>query len=159
MAVVADVDADLADVRLEHRVSQVAGPEVVLLPEALDLRDVGLPVLAQELPVGIDDRGGVVVDAGGGGILLVHRRDDDHARLLGEVLHPLGGRPVGDVLGVPEVLRILHLAEVGAVKQLLEQDHLGVLLRGLMCMGLVLLDHRFLVARPGCLDQCGTDDS
>src|SRR5262249_51928558 len=31
--VVADVDADLADPRLEHRVTEVAGPEIKLLPE------------------------------------------------------------------------------------------------------------------------------
>ena len=50
MAVVADVDADLADGRLEDRVAQVAGAEVELLPEALDVGDVGLAVFAEELP-------------------------------------------------------------------------------------------------------------
>jgi hypothetical protein len=61
--VVADVDADLADGGLEDRVPEVPGPEVELLPEALDVRDVRLAVLAQVLAVGVDDRGGVVVDA------------------------------------------------------------------------------------------------
>ena len=45
--VVADVHADLADGRLEHRIAEVAGPEVELLPEALDVRDVRLAVLAR----------------------------------------------------------------------------------------------------------------
>src|SRR5262249_46225541 len=43
VAVVADVDADLADRRLKHRVPGIPGAEVVLLPEARrDLRDVVL---------------------------------------------------------------------------------------------------------------------
>ena len=61
--VVADVDADLADRRVEHRVAEVAGPEVELLPEPLQVRDVVLAVLAEEGPVGVDDRGGVVSTA------------------------------------------------------------------------------------------------
>ena len=47
VAVVADVDADLADGGVEHRVAGVARAEVVLLPEALDVRDVRLAVLAE----------------------------------------------------------------------------------------------------------------
>src|SRR5256714_868138 len=35
VTVVADVDADLADGGLEHRIAQVAGPEIELLPEPL----------------------------------------------------------------------------------------------------------------------------
>jgi hypothetical protein len=50
VAVIADVHADLADGRLEDRVAEVARAEVELLPEALDVRDVGLAVLAQVLP-------------------------------------------------------------------------------------------------------------
>src|SRR4026208_1633802 len=84
VAVVADVDADLADGRLEDRVAHVPGPEVELLPEALDVRDVGLAVLAQVRAVRVDHGGRVVVDARGLRVLLVHRRHDDHAGLLGE---------------------------------------------------------------------------
>ena len=92
-----------------------------------------------------------------GRVLLVHRGDHDHAGLLGEGLHPLGGRAVRDVLRVGVVLGILHLAEVGPVEQLLEQDDLGTLLRRLVGVLLVLLDHRLLVAGPGGLDQGATD--
>ena len=159
VAVVADVDADLADRGLEHRVAEVAGPEVELLPEALDVRDVGLAVLAQVRPVGVDDRGGVVVDARGLLVLLVHRGDDDHAGLLGEVLHPLRGRTVGDELGVAVVLGVLDLAEIRSVEQLLEQDELGALLGSLVGPLLVLLDHRFLVAGPARLDERAADGS
>src|SRR5712691_11465479 len=45
--VVADVDADPPDGGVEDRIAEVAGPEVELLPEPLDLRQVVLAVLAQ----------------------------------------------------------------------------------------------------------------
>jgi hypothetical protein len=94
VAVVADVDADLADGGVEHRVAEVAGPEVELLPEALDLGDVGLAVLAQVGAVGVDDRGGVVEIPGL--FLFVHRQHQHHAVLRGELLEALGGGAVGD---------------------------------------------------------------
>ena len=149
--VVADVHADLADRGFEDGIAQVPRAEVVLLPEALDVRDMRLAVLAEVGPVGIDHGRGVVVDARGLVVLLVHRHHEDHARLLRQILHPLGGRAVRDVLGVRVVLGILDLAEVGPVEELLEEHHLGALpgaiLRGLF----VLLDHRLLVACPGRL--------
>src|SRR5208282_1424112 len=61
--VVADVHPDPADRGVEHRVAQIARPEVELLPEAFDLRKMGLAVLAQVAAVGVDHRRGVVVDA------------------------------------------------------------------------------------------------
>ena len=123
------------------------------------MRDVGLAVLAEVRPVGVDDGRGVVVDPGRLLVLLVHRRDDDHAGLLGEILHPLGRRAVGDELGVAVVLGVLDLAEVRPVEELLEQDDLGALLGRLVRPLLVLLDHRFLVAGPAGLDERATDDS
>src|SRR5918992_3641556 len=157
VAVVADVDADLADRGVEHRIAHVAGPEVELLPEALDVRDMRLAVLPKVRAVRIDHRRGVVVDAGGVLVLLVHRDDEDHAGLPGQVLHALCGWAVRDLLGVGVVLRILHLAEVGAVEELLEADDLGALRSGLAGELLVLGDHRFLVARPLRLDQGRAD--
>ncbi len=109
-------------------------------------------------PVRVDHGGGVVEDPGGG-VLLVHRDHEDHAGLLGEVLHALRGRAVRDVLGVAVVLLLLDLAEVGAVEQLLEEHHLGALLGRLVGIALVLLDHRLLVAGPGCLQQRASDDT
>ena len=64
VAVVADVDADLADRGVEDRVAQVARAEVELLPEArVAVRDVDLAELAEVLAVGVDHGGRVVVDA------------------------------------------------------------------------------------------------
>src|SRR3954451_13249726 len=86
---VADVHADLADRSVEHRVAEVAGPEVELLPEALDLRDVVLAVLAEVGAVRVDHRGRVVVDARL--LLLVHRHDQHHVVLVGQLAHQLRG--------------------------------------------------------------------
>ena len=57
MPVVADIDADLADGGIEHRIAEVAGREVELLVEALDLWDVDLAEGAQVTAVRIDHGG------------------------------------------------------------------------------------------------------
>ena len=153
---VADVHADLAHRGVEHRVAEVARPEVELLPEPLDLRDVVLAVLAQVAAVGVDHRRGVVVDAGL--LLLVYRHDEHDAVLPGQVLHELGRRAVRDRLGIGVVVRVLDLAEVRPVEQLLQAHHLRPGRR----RGLDVIDrradHRFLVARPALLDQSGPDN-
>jgi hypothetical protein len=139
VAVVADVDADARELRLERRVTEVAGLEVVLLPEAgRDLRDVVLPVLAEVAAVGVDDGGGVVVDAVH--LALVDGQHDRHAVLLGEVLELLVVGPSGTRLGEVVPLGRLLGAEVGAVEQLLEAEDLHALLRGLLGEAHRLLD-------------------
>src|ERR1700761_4355117 len=152
---VADVDADLADRGVEHRVAEVARPEVVLLPEPVDLRDVVLAVLAEVAAVGVDDRRGVVADA----LLLdlVHRDDQDHVQLPGQVLHELGRGAAGHLLGPAVPLRVLHLAEVRAVEQLLQAGDLGPLAGRLAQRVDGVLDHGLLVAGPLLLDQCGAN--
>src|SRR5450432_295368 len=150
MPVVADVDADLADGGVEDREPEVAGAEVELLPETVDVRDVVLAVLAEILPVSVDDSCRVVEDAGL--LLLVHRQDHDHAELGGQCLKPLGGRR-SNKHDIAVELRVLHLAEVGAVEEFLEADGLRALGGGLAGVVLVGQDHRLLVARPGGLHQ------
>src|SRR6266508_1802394 len=153
---VADVDADPADRGVAHLAAPVAATEVELLPEPLDLRDVLLAVLAAVRPVGVDHRGGVVVDTGL--LLLVHRDDEDDAVLARHVLHQLRGRPVRDRLGVRVVVRALHLAEVRPVEQLLQAHHLRALRGGGADRGDSVLDHGFLVAGPLLLHQTGAND-
>ncbi|HEY0871357.1 MAG TPA: hypothetical protein VGD55_13230 [Acidothermaceae bacterium] len=57
MPVVTDVDADLPDRGVEDRKAEIAGPEVELLPEAVDVREVVLAVLAEVFAVGVEDLG------------------------------------------------------------------------------------------------------
>ncbi len=66
--------------------------------------------------------------------------------------------PPGTGLGGVLVLVLLDLAEVGRVEELLETDHLGALVGGILGELDVLLDHRFLVAGPFALDQGGFHD-
>ncbi len=146
MAVVADVHAHLADGGVEHRVATVAGREVELLPEALGVRDVLFAVLAQVLPIGIDDSRRVVVQAGAHN--LVHRQHQHNARFASDALEALGGGAVGDLLGVVVVLGLLHLTEVGTVEELLEAHHLGPRGLGLVYCLLVFVEHGLLGAGP-----------
>ena len=71
---------------IEHGISEIAGAEIELLPEARRyVGDVGLPVFAEIGAVVVDDSGGVVIDA-----VLFHFIDWNYQRhvvLAGEVLH------------------------------------------------------------------------
>src|SRR6266568_3855508 len=166
VAVVADVHADLGVSGLEHRVAEVPGPEVELLPEArLAVRDVGLAVLAEVAAVRVDHRRGVVVDSRL--LLLVHRHHQHHLVLPGQLLHEGDGRPVGDTLGQVVPARLLLGAEVRPVEQLLQAEDLDLLARGPIDQLQVLVDHGLLDGRqaglrtlhvPG-LDEAGTHDA
>jgi len=112
-----------------------------------------LAVLAEVATVGVDDRRGVVVQTGLHD--LVHRQYQHHPEFLRHALEPLRGRAVGNLLGVVVVLRILHLAEIRAVEQLLEAHHLGTLLGRFAGRRLVLVDHLVLAAGPiGLQERC-----
>ena len=127
--VVADVDADVREARLEHRIAEIAGLEEVLLPEARRVRDVVLAVLAQIRAVRIVDRRRVVVHAGL--LALVHRHDHRHLVLLRELRHQLRRRPghrFGDVVPV----RVLRRTEVRAVEDLLEAEDLDAAAAGFL---------------------------
>ncbi len=75
--------ADLAVPRLPRSKAEVAGREIELLVEERIVRDVHLAILAEQRAVGVDDRGGVVVEARRA--LLEERGDDDDAVLLREL--------------------------------------------------------------------------
>ncbi|SIL76389.1 Uncharacterised protein [Mycobacteroides abscessus subsp. abscessus] len=113
-----------------------------------------LTVLAQVSAIGIDDGGGVVEDARL--FLLVHGQHQDHAVLPGQLGESLGNR-AGHGFGVAVVLLVLDDAEIRAVEQLLKADHLGTPGRSLGDKTLVFGEHRFLVAGPSRLRQCGSD--
>src|SRR5215467_8014053 len=153
---VADVDADPADRGVEHQVAEVAGTEVVLLPEPLHLRNVVLAVLAEEGAVGVDHRGGVVEDTFL--FLLVDGHDQDHVVFAGHVAHEPHGRPVRHRLGPGVPLGLLHLAEVRAVEEFLKAGDARALRSCFPHRRHGVLHHRVLVAGPLLLDQGGTYD-
>src|SRR5207248_10988353 len=67
----------------------------------------------------------------------------------------LRGRAVGDLLGVGVALLVLDLAEVRTVEELLQADDLRALLRGVVDVLQMPLDHRVLAAGPAGLDERG----
>src|SRR5436190_1496504 len=142
MPVVADVDADVGELRLEDRISEIARLEVELLPEpGRGVRDVALPVLTEIRAVGVDHRRSIVVDAGS--LFLVDGDDDYHSVLFGDFLHDLRRRPVRNLLYHVVPLRILLGTEVRAGEDLLHADDLHTLLAGLIEKFQVLLDVGF----------------
>ena len=117
VTLVADVDADPTDRRVEYGIPKVAWPEVELLPEAGDLRNVILPVLSEITPVRVDDRGRVVENAG---MLDFVNGDDDHGAVLPRHVHELPDRRPFWHWFSPVVPRaVLDLAEVRPVEQFL----------------------------------------
>src|SRR5207237_8675583 len=124
--VITDVDADFGDGRLDTGITRVAGAEVILLPESRgDLRDVMLAVLAEVLPVGVNDGGGVVVHAGV--FDLVNRHHDHHAEPLRDVLKHFRGRTVRNWFGQLVPARLLLRAEVRPVEEFLQAQDLHAL--------------------------------
>jgi len=140
MAVVADIDAELAIAGVEHGVVGRARLEEEFLPEAGDMRNMGLAILAEIASVGVDDRGGIVIDPGH--CLLVDRDHDHHLVLPGEVLHEPDRRPVRNALGRRIPFRVLARTEIGLVEHLLQAQHLHARLTGLVDQGNMRLQHR-----------------
>ena len=122
----ADEHADLRVARLPRAEPEVAGCEVKFLVEERIVRDVHLPVDAQQRTVRVNDRGGVVVEAGGA--FLKERRDDDDL-VLARQLAERGGAGAGDGLGEFEVRVVLALAEVLRAEKFLRADDLRASLR------------------------------
>ena len=153
MSVVADVNADLANRRVENRIATITWAEVELLPKATDMRDVMLAVLTKISAICINNSRGIVENTWL--LFFIHWQHHDHVQFFGQFLKSLGGR-AGDGLGVFVELGILDLAKIRAVEQLLEANHLGPLSRGLSGVILMCCDHGFFVAGPIGLDEGGT---
>ena len=117
----ADQHADLAVARLPGAEAEVAGREIELLVVKRVVRDVHLAVDAQQRAVGVNDRGGVVIDAGGA--LLEQRGDDDDLVFAGELLKGRGAR-AGNRLGQFEIRVVFALAEILRAEQFLRADDL-----------------------------------
>src|SRR5437867_2664554 len=98
MTVIADVHTDASKFRLEHRVAQVAGGEIKLLPESrMAMRNVVFAILTQVSPVRIDDRSRIEINPRH--LFLVNWDHDRHAMFRGDLSHEFGCRSAGDSLG------------------------------------------------------------
>ena len=105
--------------------TEIARGEVKLLVIERVIRDVHLAILAEQLAVGADDRGGVVVEAGGA--LLEERGDDDRAGFARHFAQGCG-RGARNFFRQFEIGVVLRLAEILGTEKLRQADDLPALL-------------------------------
>ena len=115
----ADLHAEAPDRRVDGAEAEVAGREVELLVVGGVVGDVHLAVAAGQRAVRLEHDGGVVVQARRAA--LEERRDEHHAVAPRQGGVMFGGG-AGDGLGQVEVVRVLRLAEVERVVELLKHD-------------------------------------
>ena len=104
--------------------------------------DVVFAIFSQILSIGINYRRCVVVDAGV--FLLVYWHDQDHAQSFGCLTHQLSRLAIRNSLRHVVPASILFGAEVGAVKQLLQTNHLTFFPGGPLQKPHMLFDHGLL---------------
>ena len=79
---------------------------------------MGLAIFAEISAIGVNDRGGIVIDADA--IALVQGHDQHHIQLLRQFAEALGGGAVGDLFCKGKKLRILYLTEIGPHRTILD---------------------------------------
>ena len=137
--IVADVDADIGELRLEDGITQIPGFEIKLLPESRRaMRNVMLPIFPEVLAVGIDDGRRVVIDALD--VLFVNRNDDRHAVFPGGLAHELNRGTVGNFLDHAVPARRLLCTEVRTGEDFLHAQDLCALSRSLIDQLQMFLD-------------------
>ena len=165
VAVIADVDADGREPRLEYGVPQVSRFEEILFPEPGRVRDVVLAVFAEIRAVGIVDGGGVVVDARL--LPFVDRHDNRHAVSAGLLSHQVGGRPWHRFCDIMPV-SVLGRAEVRPVEDFLQPQNLHAAASGFFDQGEVHVDRGLtdfldgggrISERCGCLNETADHSS
>src|SRR5262249_47368295 len=159
VSVVADVDTDFPRCSIEYGIPEVPGTEVKFLPEPwTDVRDVMFAILPEIRAVGVDHRGGVVIDAGD--FLFVNRHDEYHPVLPRHLSHRLNRRAVRDAFHHVVPAGLLFGAEVGTVEEFLQAEELDAAPRRFFDERLMLAEHPLLDVVGGtfegdvCLDLC-----
>src|ERR1017187_7456909 len=140
VAVVTDVDADARHAHVEHRIAQVARPEIELLPKAgRHVRNMRLAIFAEIAAFGRNHRGGVVVHALQ--LAFVYRDNQGDVVLAGDVLHEAHRGAVRHGLGEIVPSHLLLGAEIRTVEQLLEAHDSRAGVGGLPDIAQMLVDH------------------
>ena len=124
----ANADADLPVRGRPGLKPEIARREVKLLVIRGIVRDVHLAILAQVLPVRVDDGRGVVINAGGA---LLEKRGDDHDAGFPRDFLQLSRRRPGNLLGQREVGVVFRLAKILRAKQFRQANDLRACLRRL----------------------------
>ncbi len=126
----ANQDADLAVTCLPGAKAEIAGREIEFLVIKWIVRDVHLPICAEQRAVCINDGGGVVIETGGA--FLEERSHNDHFVFFCELLKCRRTR-ARNCFSEFEVLVVFALAEVMRGEQFLRADDLCALLCGALC--------------------------
>ena len=116
----ANQHANLAVARVPGFETKIAGREIKFFVEQRVVGNVHLPVNAEQRAVGVNDRGGVVINAGGA--FLEQRGDDDDLVLLRELLERLGAW-AGNFFGQLKILVVFALAEILRAEQFLRANY------------------------------------
>src|SRR5690606_37083109 len=123
-----DRHTDRPELRRPDFESRIAGREIKLLVIAGTLRDVRLAIRAEQRSAGVDDRDRVVEPIAG---TLIDARRQHDIEFLRQRLKSLDRRTLRDRAREREILGRMILTEVRRLKELLNQDDVGPLLRGL----------------------------
>ena len=143
MPVIANVHTQPSIFCFKHRISQVAGREIKLLPKSgMAVRDVVLAVFPKIVTIRVYHRCRIEIDSRH--LLLVHRNHNHHAVFGRDFLHQLCCGAFRHALGELIPARVLFCAKIGTVEKLLQTKNLCLLLRSLLDQLHVLLDHGFL---------------
>ena len=111
----ANQHADAAKARVEIGEAEIARREIKLLVIERVVRDVHLAVDAEQRAIGIDDRGGVVIDAGGAA--LEERADDRRRSARARAFASASVDGPGNRLREIEQIRVFLAAEILRAEQ------------------------------------------
>src|SRR5260370_42044400 len=111
--------ANRTDLRVERAKAEIAGGEIKLLVVRGIIRDVHLPIDAFDLPISVDDGGGVVIQAGRAA--LEQRCEHHDAGVSRDATERLSARP-GDGFGEIEQSVIFALAAALGAGELRQAD-------------------------------------
>ena len=143
MTVVADVDTNFRVLRFENGITQIAGREIELLPEAgMHVRDVMFAIFAKVLSIGINHCCGVEIQTRH--LFFVNRDDDNHSELRCDFLHEARRRSIGNAFRQVIPANILFGTKIRTVKKLLQAKNFHFFLGRLLDQLQVLLDHGVL---------------
>ncbi len=118
----ADEHADAPEARLEAREAQIARREIELLVVERVVGDVHLAVEAAQGAIGVQDRGGVVVDAGGAAL---EQRCDDHYAQIARHRAECARRGPGTGSARSKEVGVFFAAEILRAKELLQTNDLS----------------------------------
>ena len=114
--------------------------EIKFFPKTgMDVGNVVFAIFAQISPIGVDDRGGVVINTGL--VHLVNGNDQDQAETAGRFHHQLRGGAVRNFFSGVVPAGILLATEIRTVKNFLQTNHLAALGGGLLDHGNMLFNH------------------